>query len=213
MSIKAVYTKFTMPHFVRNRLVSGESLKSHRSRIDSGFMHRYLNGDQILEIGGTGDGKGVPITDSAINIDLGYPGYDGRTLPFADGSQDAVYTSHCLEHIDDFRNVLQDWFRVLKVGGYLIVIVPHQLLCEKKVTQPSRFAGHQHKRFYLPSTLLNEIQTSLPLTEWRLRHMRENDDDFDYDIPPHIHSIGSYEIECVIQKIPQYKYLNEMLSE
>jgi SAM-dependent methyltransferase len=176
-------------------------------------MQRYLSGSQILEIGGTGDGRGIPITESAINIDLDYPGYDGRTLPFADESQDAVYTSHCLEHIDDSSNALRDWFRVLKVWGYLIIIVPHQMLYEKKVNPPSRFAGTQHKRFYLPSILLNEVQVSLPLSEWRLRHMRENDDDFDYSIPPAVHSTGCYEIECVIQKIPRYRYLNELLSE
>jgi len=198
--------------FDRNRKVSGESSKSNRSRIDSGFMHRYLSGVNILEIGGTGDGTGVPITDNAINIDLGFPGYDGVHLPFDDGSQDALYSSHCLEHIEDYNSTLQEWFRVIKVWGYMIIIVPHQLLYEKKVNLPSRFAGG-HKRFYLPSLLLNEIQISLPVSEWRLRHMRENDDDFDYQIPPHVHSTGAYEIECVIQKIPPYAYLSQLLSE
>lgn len=199
--------------FDRNRNVTGESKKSYKSRIDSGFMHRYLSGNHILEIGGTGDGQGVPITANAINVDTGYPGYDGIHLPFADQSQDAVYTSHCLEHIDDYKAALTEWFRVVKVWGYLVVIVPHQLLYEKKVGFPSRFAGNGHRRYYLPSTLLNEIQVSLPISEWRLRYMRENDDDFDYDIPPHVHSQGAYEIECVIQKIPRYKYLNELLAE
>jgi len=201
-----------MVMFNRNRKVSGESFKSYRSRIDSGFMHRYLSGAHILEIGGTGDGAGVTITDNAINIDFGYPGYDGIHLPFEDCSQDAVYNSHCLEHIDDYKAALREWFRVLKVWGYLVIIVPHQLLYEKKVHLPSRFAP-SHKRFYLPSLLLNEIQISLPVSEWRLRHMRENDDDFDYQIPPNVHSTGAYEIECVIQKIPPYSYLPQLLSE
>lgn len=198
--------------FDRSRQPSGESAKSYATRIDSGFMHRYLSGQNILEIGGTANGVGQAITENAINIDWDYPGYDGLHLPFPDRSQDAVYSSHCLEHIDDWRASLQEWFRVVKVWGYLIIVVPHQMLYEKKVAPPSRFNG-DHKRFYLPSTLLNEVQLALPLGEWRLRHCCDNDMNFDYDIPPAQHSVGCYEIECVVQRIPLYRYLRDLLAE
>ena len=202
--------------FDRNRKVSGESSKSYKTRFDTGFLHRYLGGTQIIEIGGTGNGVGFPIVEGATNVDIGFPGYDGLYLPFATESQDAVYSSHCLEHVDDWMTLLREWFRVIKRGGFLVIVVPHQLLYEKKTLLPSRFAGagpFGHKRFYLPSTLLNEVQLALPISEWRLRHCQENDIDFDYDLAPWEHSTGCYDIELVLQKVAPYKYLRELLND
>lgn len=49
-----------------------------------------------------------------------------RRLPFDDGSADAVYHSHVLEHIDRDRTVafLEEIRRVLRVGGVHRVVVP-----------------------------------------------------------------------------------------
>lgn len=49
---------------------------------------------------------------------------DACDLPFKDGSQDFVFSSHCLEHIQDYRSALREWWRVLKVGGYLVLYLP-----------------------------------------------------------------------------------------
>jgi len=198
--------------FDRNWNPSGESQKSYQSRIDSGFMHRYLSGSAILDIGGSGyEPNPKTITQNAVNIDLDYPGYDGLNLPFPDQSQDAVYSSHCLEHIESWKETLQEWFRVIKVHGYLVIIVPHQMLYEKKSRLPSRY-NSDHKRFYLPHILLDQLEKALPKSEWRLRHCCENDLFFDYSIPPAQHSVGCYEIECVVEKIPPYQFLNELES-
>ena len=201
--------------FDKNRPVGIESIKSYKEKIESGFMEKYLSGANILEIGFAGYNPGrivVPITDTAIGIDQGYPGYDGLHLPFDDNSQDAVYTSHTLEHLPDPIAALEEWFRVLKIGGFLIIIVPHWLLYEKKKELPSRFAGAGHFRFYLPSTLLMDIQDAIPLGEWRLRHMIDNDLNFDYTLPNTTHSEGCYEIECVIEKIADPAYISQMMN-
>jgi predicted SAM-dependent methyltransferase len=46
--------------------------------------------------------------------------------PFADGSVDLVYVSHCLEHFSHRKvgSVLMEWHRVLKPGGVLRLGVP-----------------------------------------------------------------------------------------
>lgn len=52
---------------------------------------------------------------------------DARTLAtFADGSVDEVYASHLLEHLGRFGGQLavNTWFRVLRSGGELRVILP-----------------------------------------------------------------------------------------
>jgi predicted SAM-dependent methyltransferase len=53
-------------------------------------------------------------------------------LPFPDASQDTVFASHVLEHIEDWAASLVDWYRVLKIGGYMVIAVPHRDLYERK---------------------------------------------------------------------------------
>ncbi len=186
---------------VEQRIIGAEASKSHEARLASGFVQTYLSGAHILDIGYKGYQENVlPVVPHAIGVELDYPGYDGRTLPFDDNSQDTVFSSHCLEHIDDFADVLRDWFRVIRIGGFIVIMVPHQFLYEKRVTLPSRFNA-DHKRFYTPATLMSDIEAVLPPNAYRLRHLADNDRGFDYTIPPAQHSGGCYEIELVIEKI------------
>lgn len=46
--------------------------------------------------------------------------------PFSTGSMDFAYSSHVLEHIEDYQGALREWWRVLKVGGYLILYLPDE---------------------------------------------------------------------------------------
>jgi len=182
------------------RPVGTESRKSYRDKIANGFFDKYLSGETILEIGYKGGVDGtVPIVPQAIGIDLDYPDYDGIRLPFPDESQDAVYSSHCLEHIKDYRSTLRDWYRVLKVGGYLIIVVPHQHLYERRCELPSRW-NDDHKRFYTPSSLLREIEEVFEPNSYRVRHLTDNDSAFDYLIPPCNGAVGCQEIELVLEK-------------
>lgn len=181
-----------------------ETEKSHESRLKSGFYTKFMSGTG-LDIGYSGgDPKAEPVLSTAIGVDFGYPGYDGETLPFKDESQDYVFSSHCLEHITDYKYAIKEWFRVLKIGGHLVITVPHKFLYEKKENLPSRW-NLDHKRFYTPSSLLEEIEDSIeyPSNRYRVVHVRDNDDNFDYTIPPENHSGGAYEIELVIKKIKQ----------
>ena len=186
---------------LKRRRVGEEAIKTLALKLDNGFIDKYLGGAAILDIGYKGYIEDVvPVVPQAIGIELDYPGYDGRTLPFPAGSQDAVFASHCLEHIPDFRNAFRDWHRVLKVGGYLVIAVPHAFLYEKRVTLPSRYNA-DHKRFYTPASLLAEVQDSLEPNSYRVRHVVDNDQNYDYAIGPERHAGGCYEIELVIEKI------------
>jgi len=188
------------------RILGIEAHKGHQARLRSGFYEKYLSGSSVLDIGFRGgDPLAKPITLNAIGVELDYPGYDGRTLPFPSESQDAVFSSHCLEHIDDYKYALSEWYRVLKIGGYIIIIVPHQYLYERKPTLPSIF-NPDHKRLYTPQSLLREIDESIPLDGYRLRSLRDNDDGFDYGVAPSEHPQGMYEIELVLQKIARPPY-------
>ena len=138
--------------------VQGEASHVLRKNLLGGFFHKYMAGDVIIDVGFRGHFENpVPILPHAIGVDVDYPGYNGVTMPFADGSVDTVYSSHMLEHAPDFKATIRDWYRILKVGGFIVCVVPHQFLYEKKTCLPSIWNA-DHKRFYTPASLLREFE-------------------------------------------------------
>ncbi len=180
----------------------GEAGRSYRDRLRSGFLAKYCSGPLVLDVGYSGydnpDKK--PALPQAIGIDLDYPGYDGIRLPFDDGSVDTIFSSHCLEHILADHAAIRDWYRVLRLGGFIVCMVPSQALYEKKRFLPSSFNG-DHKRMYTPASLAASFETALEVNSYRVRHLAENDKGFNYALGPDVHSDGAYEIEIVIEKI------------
>lgn len=69
---------------------------------------------------------------------------------FASQSHDFVFSSHLLEHIEDTKKALKEWWRVLKVGGYLILYLPHKDLYPN-VGQEG--ANPDHKHDFLPEDI------------------------------------------------------------
>jgi SAM-dependent methyltransferase len=181
--------------------VKGEAGRTFSQKLNNGFFSAYLGGEVTIDVGYRGDFEdAVPILPHAIGVDLDYPGYDGKTLPFPDESVDTVYSSHMLEHVPVFWTTIRDWHRVVRPGGFIVCIVPHQFLYEKRRGLPSLWNA-DHKRFYTPASLLREFETSLPPNTYRIRHLRDNDEGYTYESGPETHSGGSYEIELVVQKI------------
>ena len=180
--------------------VGEESRKTWKQKLENGFFDKYMSGNG-LDIGGTGYLSNIhAILPTATIIDLGYPGYDGNTLPFSDCTQDYAYSSHCLEHIHNYKQAIREWHRVVKVGGHIIIAVPHQWLYEKKECLPSRY-NEDHKRFYTAASFLREIEESLAPNTFRVKSLVENDSGYDYNQPDDQHSIGGYEIEVVLEKL------------
>jgi len=68
----------------------------------------------------------------------------GDTLPmFADAIFDAVFSSHFLEHVEDYRAALKEWWRVLRLGGHLVLYLPHKDLYPRCGT-PGANPDHKH---------------------------------------------------------------------
>lgn len=180
--------------------VGEESRKTWKEKVNFGFFNKYMSGSG-LDIGGTGYLTNVhAILPTATIVDLNYPGYDGLKLPFESNSQDYVYSSHCLEHIDDPVSTVIEWFRVIKPGGHMIITVPHQWLYERKRSLPSQWNA-DHKMFYTPAKLLQVIEHALPVNTYRIRHLQDNDEGHTYGVPVEIHADGQYDIELVCQKL------------
>jgi len=84
---------------------------------------------------------------------------DITALPFRDASFDAVLCSHVLEHVEDDRTAMAELARVLRPGGWLVVLVPidhdrRHTYEDPSVTEPSEreraFWQHDHVRLYAP---------------------------------------------------------------
>ena len=45
--------------------------------------------------------------------------------PFKDNTFGEIYASHVIEHIEDFKKIMNELHRILRTGGKLIVRVPH----------------------------------------------------------------------------------------
>jgi len=108
------------------------------------------------------------IHTSAIGInivlsdqDYGYPfgaqiKADGTSLPwFADSSLDYVFSSHCLEHFYEPEIALKEWTRVLKIDGYLVLILPHKSYYPN-IGHPS--ANKDHKHDFYPDDVKKMIE-------------------------------------------------------
>lgn len=65
-------------------------------------------------------GVGKHPLPGAIPVDQGAELDAYRLGAFADDSLDFVFSSHCLEHLDRWRDALVEWLRVLRPGGTLL---------------------------------------------------------------------------------------------
>lgn len=113
---------------------------------DSRFATRYLIGDGI-DIGCGFDPISLyselfPGMKSLKPWDL--PDGDAQYLEgVSDESFDFVHSSHCLEHMVNPVVALNHWFRVLKPGGHMIILIPEEDLYEMGVFPSSNNSDHK----------------------------------------------------------------------
>lgn len=85
---------------------------------------------------------------------------DAGHLPlFADGAIENVFSSHLLEHIVDWTAALKEWWRLIKVGGHLVLYLPHADLYPN-VGQPG--ANPDHKHDFRPQDILDYVALAFP---------------------------------------------------
>ncbi len=66
-------------------------------------------------------------------------------LPFESGSLDFVYSSHLLEDFRDWLPCLAEWTRCVKIGGYLIILIPDNRLWDEAIARgQSPNCSHRH---------------------------------------------------------------------
>lgn len=88
----------------------------------------------------------------ATPIDLDFDDeYDAYNLP--EGEKDYIFSSHCLEHLEDWVGALNYWTTKLKPGGTLFLYLPHK---DQKYWRPWNNRKHYH--MFQPSDIVSYLE-------------------------------------------------------
>lgn len=82
-----------------------------------------------------------------------------RMKLFADESMGCVFSSHTLEHIENHIAALKEWWRLVKVGGHLVLYLPHKDLYPN-IGQPGANPDHVHD--FLPQDIVDAMHLIAP---------------------------------------------------
>lgn len=122
-----------------------EQSKSHQARVRNND-YSYLKGN-VLDIGCGPDPIKLTESDVVRTWDL-VDGDAQYLVSIPDETYDAVFSSHCLEHLVDVPTALKNWSRVLKKGGRMLIYVPSWTFYERR-QWPSRYNGDHKASFDL----------------------------------------------------------------
>jgi len=111
----------------------------------------------------------------AIGIDLDRNGgkcpefvyNDKEGLPFKEGSLDGVIASHCLEHIENPIETLDEWIKLIKIGGRIILVIPDVNFTPKMNTEG---CDPTHKHDWVIESFRKEVLDNLDKTVFKILH-------------------------------------------
>lgn len=145
----------------------------------------YLRG-RGLDVG-AGTFKILP---HAISVDNGHHEVFGHSIHpdvrvqtaekmdvFASQSMDFVFSSHLLEHIENYKAALAEWWRLVKQDGHLCLYLPHKDFYPN-IGEPG--ANPDHKHDFLPADIIEAMQ-EVP-GGWDLVEKQERNQDAEYSM-------------------------------
>lgn len=74
---------------------------------------------------------------------------------FASGSWDSVFSSHTLEHIEDTRAALTEFWRVIRPGGHLVLYLPDKRHYPN-IGEPGANTDHRHD--FIPDDIIEHMR-------------------------------------------------------
>lgn len=125
-----------------------------------------------------------------------------------DNAYDFIHSSHCLEHMQDPKVALENWLRICKPGGYIILTVPDETLYERD-TWPSQF-NSDHKWSFrvspksnLPKSILVPEFIAMFDTQLACYEFSVIDAGFNKNLPKNVDQTMLPGVECAIEIILQ----------
>lgn len=113
-----------------------------------------------------------------------------KTVP--DNKYDFVHSSHCLEHMRNVGQALENWIRVCKPGGYITIVIPDEELYERN-HWPSKFnLDHKYSfRIYTEKNLHKKHINIVDMVKWvassaEVIQIVRIEEGFDWNLPRNI---------------------------
>lgn len=166
-----------------------ESRKTNKIR-GAQFADLYFQG-RVIDIGCGRD----PVCEWAEPFDLEHGDASRIASLRPHEHYDTVHSSHCLEHMPDPVDAINQWWKLVRHGGYMIIVVPDEDLYEQGYW-PSRFNPDHKATFRLGgqtswSPVSHDLQVlaeSLP--DALIVDIARHDQGYDYSLQrsPHIHA-------------------------
>lgn len=183
------------------------------------FFETYLSG-RVIDIG-AGDDLVVPHAE----IFDQHQGDANHILDYREPMQyDAVHSSHCLEHMHNPQQALKDWWQLVKPGGYMITVVPHEDLYEQ-FNWPSIFNG-DHKATFRMGTddswspvSIDIVAATQALPKSKIIAQRLYDENYDYDLlfprgqtPKNHRTFLNRQISSIARRLKNRAYRTKILK-
>lgn len=107
-------------------------------------------------------GRGLDVGSSEWPLPgaLALPTENERHL-FDQGPFDFIFSSHCLEHIDDWQSELKLWAKSVRPGGTVFIYVPHPSM--EPWRPGGEWVGHWHRWSPSPVTLVKWLMENTDL--------------------------------------------------
>ena len=177
-------------------------------------------GEDWIHIDGSNEENGGDLKKGG---DFSHIKYNDITkLPFQDNSVDIIYNSHVFEYFDrdECKDILKEWYRVLKKGGILRIGVPDFEACAKlyvnKEYPLDKFVGMFYgkwqindNKFVYHKTIYDFVSLKKVLEEAKFKNIRKWDwrnvehghiDDYSQAYIPHMDKdngvLISLNVEC-----------------
>lgn len=196
---------------------SGNSVASEvEDRIVEFLGQQYIAGSKKLNAG-CGDTK----LEGWINLDgFDYHNPDvlanlDHPLPFESGTFDTILCSHVLEHVASPMITVAEFNRILKVGGYLIVIVPYGFgdsglanLLHRNCFTDQTFQYFLKETYAKGGTAGTKAHQGMPLGDWKIEKL-EMVPYPEFVNHPNLPFLANHcfniirEVRCVMQKVAQ----------
>jgi SAM-dependent methyltransferase len=188
--------------------MSHETSKANKRRVGTYLYNKVFSGEGI-DIGCGGDilKKDIyPNISTVEPFDLQHG--DAQYIDtYVKKQFDFVHSSQCLEHMVDANIALQNWWKIVKPGGYLIFTMPDEDLYEQGVF-PSRW-NHDHKwtfsiykKHSWSFAHLNILDMIQHLDSYEVLKIELIDTNYNYNLTNQDQTLGNVEafIEVILKK-------------
>ncbi|OGU10242.1 MAG: hypothetical protein A2075_21565 [Geobacteraceae bacterium GWC2_58_44] len=82
-------------------------------------------------------------------------------IPVPDESEEFIFSSHVIEHCPDLIKTLLEWFRIVRKGGYIYMIVPHRNASPSDAGKPLTEWEHLYGDFVNRADRYSETQAGV----------------------------------------------------